>query len=112
MNNEEIKNLVSDAAKEVFDELKNNCRTVVSETIMPGITEAKESFVTELKAEASATSSPWVKIRSYGIVGIVEIIAKIIEKVVNKAAIEEPKTVEVAAPVETIESTTTEQVVQ
>ncbi|WP_019554500.1 hypothetical protein [Propionispira raffinosivorans] len=62
--------------------------------------------------KASVTSSPWVKIRSYGIVGIVEIIAKIIEKVVNKAAVEEPKTVEVVAPVETLENTSTEQVVQ
>lgn len=107
MTNEEIKVLVSTAAKQVFDELKNDFKGAVTEAILPGVLAAKESFVTELKAEAAASSSPWVKIRSYGIAGIASLTYKIVEKVIENTTAEETTTASTETENTTAEETAT-----
>ena len=81
---EELKNTLQIATGEVLNELKSEVAEIVEEAIVPAIKTAVDKFQQDLKEEAKANSSVWVKIRNYSLVGIIEIAEKVILSIFSK----------------------------
>lgn len=84
MDKEEIKDLVQSAADEVLSDLKENFKDYIISIILPTIEERQAQFIEDIKTEISETSSIWVKIRNSLLIVIINIVAKIIKKALEK----------------------------
>lgn len=62
--NEDIKNVVTNALEEVFEELKDNALDFVENTVFPYVDAAINDFEAAQTAEAEQSASGWVKIRA------------------------------------------------
>lgn len=91
MENIDWKEVAKESAAEVLNELKTEGLQIVKEQVIPGIVAAKDEFISELKTEAAASGSLWVKIRSVGVIMLIGIVGKIINNVVDKICTEEKR---------------------
>lgn len=91
--NEEIKNVVTNALEEVFEELKDNALDFVENTVFPYVDAAIDDFEAAQTAEAEASASGWVKIRAKlintGINLVWSVTKKVVTKILEKAADDE-----------------------
>lgn len=91
--NEDIKNVVSEALQEVFEELKDNALDFVENTVFPYVDAAIDDFEAAQTAEAEQSASGWVKIRAKlintGINLVWSVTKKVVTKILEKAADEE-----------------------
>ena len=91
--NEDIKNVVSEALQEVFEELKDNALDFVENTVFPYVDAAINDFEAAQTAEAEQSVSGWVKIRAKlintGIDLVWNVTKKVISKILEKAADDE-----------------------
>ena len=62
--NEDIKNVVTNALEEVFEELKDNALDFVENAVFPYVDAAIDDFEAAQTVEAEASTSGWVKIRA------------------------------------------------
>ena len=91
--NEDIKNVVTNALEEVFEELKDNALDFVENTVFPYVDAAIDDFEAAQTAEAEQSASGWVKIRAKlintGIDLVWNVTKKVISKILEKAADDE-----------------------
>lgn len=91
--NEDIKNVVTNALEEVFEELKDNALDFVENTVFPYVDAAIDDFEAAQTAEAEKSESGWVKIRAKlintGIVLVWTVTKKVVAKILEKAADDE-----------------------
>lgn len=91
--NEDIKNVVSEALNEVFEELKDNALDFVENTVFPYVDAAIDDFEAAQTAEAEQSASGWVKIRAKlintGINLVWSVTKKVVTKILEKAADDE-----------------------
>ncbi|MBM6733296.1 hypothetical protein [Megasphaera stantonii] len=91
--NEDIKNVVSEALNEVFEELKDNALDFVENTVFPYVDAAIDDFEAAQTAEAEQSASGWVKIRAKlintGINLVWSVTKKVVTKILKKAADDE-----------------------
>ena len=91
--NEDIKNVVTNALEEVFEELKDNALDFVENTVFPYVDAAINDFETAQTAEAEQSASGWVKIRAKlintGINLVWSVAKKVVTKILEKAADDE-----------------------
>ncbi len=91
--NEDIKNVVTNALEEVFEELKDNALDFVENTVFPYVDAAINDFEAAQTAEAEQSASGWVKIRAKlintGIDLIWSVTKKVVAKILEKAADDE-----------------------
>lgn len=91
--NEDIKNVVTNALEEVFEELKDNALDFVENTVFPYVDAAIDDFEAAQTAEAEQSASGWVKIRAKlintGIDLIWSVTKKVVTKILEKAADDE-----------------------
>lgn len=91
--NEDIKNVVTNALEEVFEEVKDNALDFVENTVFPYVDEAINDFEAAQTAEAAVSASGWVKIRAKlintGIDLVWNVTKKVISKILEKAAEDE-----------------------
>ena len=91
--NEDIKNVVSEALNEVFEELKDNALDFVENTVLPYVDAAIDDFEAAQTAEAEQSASGWVKIRAKlintGINLVWSVTKKVVTKILEKAADDE-----------------------
>lgn len=91
--NEDIKNVVTNALEEVFEELKDNALDFVENTVFPYVDAAIDTFEAAQTAEAEASASGWVKIRAKlintGINLVWSVTKKVVTKILEKAADDE-----------------------
>lgn len=91
--NEDIKNVVSEALQEVFEELKDNALDFVENTVFPYVDAAIDAFEAAQTAEAEQSASGWVKIRAKlintGIDLVWTVTKKVVTKILEKAAEDE-----------------------
>lgn len=91
--NEEIKNVVTNALEEVFEELKDNALDFVENTVFPYVDAAIDDFEAAQTAEAEQSASGWVKIRAKlintGINLVWSVAKKVVTKILEKAADDE-----------------------
>lgn len=91
--NEDIKNVVSEALEEVFEELKDNALDFVENTVFPYVDAAIDDFEAAQTAEAEQSASGWVKIRAKlintGIDLVWSVTKKVVTKILEKAADDE-----------------------
>ena len=91
--NEDIKNVVTNALEEVFEELKDNALDFVENTVFPYVDEAINDFEAAQTAEAEQSASGWVKIRAKlintGINLVWSVTKKVVTKILEKAADDE-----------------------
>ena len=91
--NEDIKNVVSEALNEVFEELKDNALDFVENTVFPYVDAAIDDFEAAQTAEAEQSASGWVKIRAKlintGINLVWSVTKKVATKILEKAADDE-----------------------
>lgn len=91
--NEDIKNVVSEALQEVFEELKDNALDFVENTVFPYVDAAIGDFEAAQTAEAEQSASGWVKIRAKlintGIDLVWSVTKKVVTKILEKAADDE-----------------------
>lgn len=91
--NEDIKNVVTNALEEVFEELKDNALDFVENTVFPYVDAAINDFEAAQTAEAEQSASGWVKIRAKlintGIDLIWSVTKKVVTKILEKAADDE-----------------------
>ena len=91
--NEDIKNVVTNALEEVFEELKDNALDFVENTVFPYVDAAIDDFEAAQTAEAEQSASGWVKIRAKlintGIDLVWNVTKKVISKILEKAAEDE-----------------------
>lgn len=91
--NEEIKNVVTNALEEVFEELKDNALDFVENTVFPYVDAAIDDFEAAQTAEAEQSTSGWVKIRAKlintGINLVWSVTKKVVAKILEKAADDE-----------------------
>lgn len=91
--NEDIKNVVTDALEEVFEELKDNVLDFVENTVFPYVDAAINDFEAAQTAEAEQSASGWVKIRAKlintGINLVWSVTKKVVTKILEKAADDE-----------------------
>ena len=91
--NEDIKNVVTNALEEVFEELKDNALDFVENTVFPYVDAAINDFEAAQTAEAEQSASGWVKIRAKlintGIDLVWNVTKKVISKILEKAAEDE-----------------------
>ena len=94
--NEDIKNVVTNALEEVFEELKDNALDFVENTVFPYVDAAIDDFEVAQTAEAEASASGWVKIRAKlintGINLVWSVTKKVVTKILEKAADDETAT--------------------
>lgn len=83
INKIDWKETVTEAATEVFNEMKDEAAELIKTQILPGIKAAKDSVVNDLKAEA-ATGSAIVKIKNGVIVIGINIICAVGNKIIDK----------------------------
>lgn len=82
--NEDIKNVVSEALEDVFEELKDNALDFVENTVFPYVDEAINDFKAAQTAEAEQSASGWVKIRAKLINTGINLVWSVTKKVVTK----------------------------
>ena len=91
--NEDIKNVVTNALEEVFEELKDNALDFVENTVFPYVDAAINDFEAAQTAEAEASASGWIKIRAKlintGIDLVWSVTKKVVTKILEKAAADE-----------------------
>ena len=91
--NEDIKNVVTNALEEVFEELKDNALDFVENTVFPYVDAAIDDFEAAQTAEAEKSESGWVKIRAKlintGINLVWSVTKKVVTKILEKAADDE-----------------------
>lgn len=91
--NEDIKNVVTNALEEVFEELKDNALDFVENTVFPYVDAAIDDFEAAQTAEAELSASGWVKIRAKlintGINLVWSVTKKVVTKILEKAADDE-----------------------
>lgn len=91
--NEDIKNVVTNALEEVFEELKDNALDFVENTVFPYVEAAINDFEAAQTAEAEQSASGWVKIRAKlintGINLVWSVTKKVVTKILEKAADDE-----------------------
>jgi methionine salvage enolase-phosphatase E1 len=91
--NEDIKNVVTNALEEVFEELKDNALDFVENTVFPYVDAAINDFEAAQTAEAEQSASGWVKIRAKlintGINLVWSVTKKVVAKILEKAADDE-----------------------
>lgn len=91
--NEDIKNVVTNALEEVFEELKDNALDFVENTVFPYVDAAIDDFEAAQTAEAEQSASGWVKIRAKlintGIDLVWSVTKKVVAKILEKAADDE-----------------------
>ena len=91
--NEDIKNVVTNALEEVFEELKDNALDFVENTVFPYVDAAINDFEAAQTAEAEQSASGWVKIRAKlintGIDLVWNVTKKVVAKILEKAADDE-----------------------
>lgn len=91
--NEDIKNVVTNALEEVFEELKDNALDFVENTVFPYVDAAINDFEAAQAAEAEQSASGWVKIRAKlintGIDLVWNVTKKVVAKILEKAADDE-----------------------
>lgn len=91
--NEDIKNVVTNALEEVFEELKDNALDFVENTVFPYVDAAINDFEAAQTTEAEQSASGWVKIRAKlintGIDLIWSVTKKVVTKILEKAADDE-----------------------
>lgn len=91
--NEDIKNVVTNALEEVFEELKDNALDFVENTVFPYVDAAINDFEAAQTAEAEKSESGWVKIRAKlintGIDLVWTVTKKVVTKILEKAADDE-----------------------
>lgn len=91
--NEDIKNVVTNALEEVFEELKDNALDFVENTVFPYVDEAVKDFQDAQTADAEQSASGWVKIRAKlintGIDLVWSVTKKVVAKILEKAADDE-----------------------
>lgn len=91
--NEDIKNVVTNALEEVFEELKDNALDFVENTVFPYVDAAINDFEAAQTAEAEQSASGWVKIRAKlintGINLVWSVTKKVVTKILEKAADDE-----------------------
>lgn len=91
--NEDIKNVVTNALEEVFEELKDNALDFVENTVFPYVDAAINDFEAAQTAEAEQSASGWVKIRAKlintGINLVWSVAKKVVTKILEKAADDE-----------------------
>lgn len=91
--NEDIKNVVTNALEEVFEELKDNALDFVEHTVFPYVDAAIDDFEAAQTAEAEQSASGWVKIRAKlintGIDLVWTVTKKVVAKILEKAADDE-----------------------
>ena len=91
--NEDIKNVVTNALEEVFEELKDNALDFAENTVFPYVDAAIDDFEAAQTAEAEQSASGWVKIRAKlintGIDLVWNVTKKVISKILEKAAEDE-----------------------
>lgn len=91
--NEDIKNVVTNALEEVFEELKDNALDFVENTVFPYVDAAIDDFEAAQTAEAKQSASGWVKIRAKlintGINLVWSVTKKVVTKILEKAADDE-----------------------
>ena len=91
--NEDIKNVVTNALEEVFEELKDNALDFVENTVFPYVDAAINDFEAAQTAEAEQSASGWVKIRAKlintGIDLVWTVTKKVVTKILEKAADDE-----------------------
>lgn len=91
--NEDIKNVVSEALEDVFEELKDNALDFVENTVFPYVDAAINDFEAAQTAEAEQSASGWVKIRAKlintGIDLVWSVTKKVVTKILEKAADDE-----------------------
>lgn len=91
--NEDIKNVVTNALEEVFEELKDNALDFVENTVFPYVDAAINDFEAAQTAEAEQSASGWVKIRAKlintGIDLVWSVTKKVVAKILEKAADDE-----------------------
>lgn len=91
--NEDIKNVVTNALEEVFEELKDNALDFVENTVFPYVDAAINDFEAAQNAEAEQSASGWVKIRAKlintGINLVWSVTKKVVTKILEKAADDE-----------------------
>lgn len=64
MENLDIKEILTDAFENVFDNVKDKAGDIIEEQIVPAIDDASKNFMADLKEETANTSSIWVKVRN------------------------------------------------
>ena len=91
--NEDIKNVVTNALEEVFEELKDNALDFVENTVFPYVDAAIDDFEAAQTAEAEQSASGWVKIRAKlintGIDLVWNVTKKVVAKILEKAVDDE-----------------------
>ncbi|WP_301963377.1 hypothetical protein [uncultured Megasphaera sp.] len=91
--NEDIKNVVTNALEEVFEELKDNALDFVENTVFPYVDASIDDFEAAQTAEAEKSESGWVKIRAKlintGIDLVWNVTKKVVTKILEKAADDE-----------------------
>lgn len=91
--NEDIKNVVTNALEEVFEELKDNALDFVENTVFPYVDAAIDDFEAAQTADAEQSASGWVKIRAKlintGIDLVWTVTKKVVAKILEKAADDE-----------------------
>jgi methionine salvage enolase-phosphatase E1 len=94
--NEDIKNVVTNALEEVFEDLKDNALDFVENTVFPYVDEAVKDFQDAQTADAEQSTSGWVKIRAKlintGINLVWSVTKKVVTKILEKAADDETAT--------------------
>ena len=87
------KEVAKESTGEVLNELKEEGVQILKEQVLPGVIAAKDDFVAELKTEATASGSAWVKIRNAAIVVLIGVVGKVASKAIDKIT-EKENTVE------------------
>ena len=91
--NEDIKNVVTNALEEVFEELKDNALDFAENTVFTYVDAAIDDFEAAQTAEAEQSASGWVKIRAKlintGINLVWSVTKKVVTKILEKAADDE-----------------------
>ena len=78
-----IMKVVEESCTEVFIEMKDDAKKIVTEEIIPAVAAAKESFIDDLKKE-SETASAGVKLRNGTIIVAVKFASIVATKIVDK----------------------------
>ena len=91
----DIMKVVEESCTEVFIEMKDDAKKIVTEEIIPAVAAAKDNFIDELKKE-SETASAGVKLRNGAIIIAVKFASVVANKIVDKIFADPEPTVEPA----------------
>lgn len=79
----ELMNVVESSCSEVFIEMKDDAKKIVTDEIIPAVAAAKNSFISDLKKE-SETASSGVKLRNSAIIIAIKFASVVATKIVAK----------------------------